>query len=133
MTTYLIERENEQMLRTSKRDFVFPGGQKRTLEAYRVVWIWFDRIAKGGSFTEERMIEYLPNIAEENKTSLDEALGQLVEMILKAHDAENWDLTDDTLALTMARQGLESFYLRKKLGLRKPKTIKVSKQIQKRN
>lgn len=129
MLKYLIERENEQMLRTSKRSFTFPDGNKRTLEAYRVVWTWFDRIAEAGCYTEERIIDVLPDFAKDLNLTFEEALPELIETILKAHDSCDWDLTDDTLALTMARQGLESFYLRKKLGLKRPKKIAISRKL----
>lgn len=129
MLTYLIERENEQMLRTSKRNLTFPDGQTRLIETYRVVWTWFDRIAENGSYSKERMIELIPGLAEEKNISFEDALVTLVEMILKAHDKADWDLTDDTLALNLARQGIEAFELRKKLGLKRPKQIAISRKL----
>ncbi len=130
MLEHLIERENEQMLRTSKRSFTFPDGKKRTLEAFRVVWTWFDRIIEAESYTEERIVDILPGFAEDLGLSFEEALPELIELIVKAHDLCDWDLTDDTMALTMARRGIDSFYLRKKMGLKRPKKIVVNRELQ---
>lgn len=113
MLSYLVERENEQILRTSKRCFSFPDGQTQTVEAYRVTWCWFDRIAANGAYSSEDMIELLPKWAEEKKVSLTEALPLMVECILKAHDDVHWDLTDDTLALNEGRRRIDAFNKRK--------------------
>ena len=131
MLTYLIERENEQMLRTSKRTLEFPDGETRTLETYRVVWNWFDRIvANQYAMSQDKILEMTVMWAEGKSVSLDDALAQIIECAVKECDRCDWDLTDDTLALTMARQGVESFYLRKKLGLRRPKKIAISRSLQ---
>ncbi len=43
MIEYLIEREREENFRTSTRTLTFPDGETRRIEAYRLVWAWFDR------------------------------------------------------------------------------------------
>lgn len=42
MLDYLKEREQEEMFSTSVRMLAFPDGEARRVEAYRLVWRWFD-------------------------------------------------------------------------------------------
>lgn len=43
---YLLEREQEELFRTSVRDIDFPDGKTRRIETYRLVWRWYDRAAE---------------------------------------------------------------------------------------
>lgn len=114
MLTYLIERENEQMFRSSKRTLEFPDGETRTLETYRLVWNWFDRIvANQHAMSQDKILEMTMMWAEGKSVGLDDALAQMIECAVKEYDRCDWDLTDDTLALSEARRRMEAFQARK--------------------
>ena len=91
MIDYLIERENEEILRISKRNFEFPDGETRQIEVYRVVWNWYDRIVADGAYDEKSTLALTLQWMDEKKVSMNDAFAQSVECILKAHDEAGWD------------------------------------------
>lgn len=114
MLNYLIERENEEMLRTSVRVLNFPDGETCRVSAYRLVWSWFDRIITSDfAPDEDKLLEMTQGWALQHTVSIDEAFGQLIECVVKTGEELGMDYTDDTLPLSIARQRLEQFQERK--------------------
>ncbi|EFL90212.1 hypothetical protein [Ahrensia sp. R2A130] len=114
MLTYLIEREHEEILRTSKRRFECPDGETRTIEVYRAVWNWYDRIVADAAYDEASTLALALQWSHERNVSLDDAFALSVQCILKAHDEAGWDLTNDTAALDMARKRIDAFKARQR-------------------
>lgn len=114
MLDYLVERENEEMFRTSVRDIEFPDGEIHRIESYRLVWTWFDRaVAYGHVPDEEWILEATLQWADEKQVPLAEALGQLLNFMVKEAESSGADFTDDNLPLLIARRRLEKFHARK--------------------
>lgn len=114
MLDYLVERENEEMFRTSLRELKFPDGETRRIETYRLVWAWYDRVIVYEDVpSEEWVLQMALQWAEEKQVPIDEALGQLINFIVKEAEADGADFTDDNLHLTIARQRMAKFQERK--------------------
>ena len=114
MLEYLVERENEEMFRTSVRDVDFPDGKTRRIETYRLVWTWFDRTCAYEHAPEKDWILNMTlRWADEKCLSIDEALGDLLNFMVKDAEANGMDHTDDNLMLDIGRQAIERFQKRK--------------------
>jgi hypothetical protein len=114
MLSYLIDRENEEMLRVSSRALTFPDGEPRRIETYRLVWLWFDRLITAPYGPDETtLLEHTLMWAEEKNRPLDQALGELVEYTVQVMEEKGMDITDDPYPLMLAREGLATFEARK--------------------
>jgi len=114
MLDYLIDREHEEMLRVSSRTLTFPDGETRRIEAYRLVWAWFDRIVASSHVTDEaKLLEMTLAWANEKAVPLETAFGQLIECVVKTGETLGVDYTDDTIPLTIARDQIARFHSRK--------------------
>ncbi len=114
MLSYLIERENEEMFRTSKRKIDFPDGVTRHIETYRLVWTWFDRVITSDDVPDETWIlEAALQWSDEKGVSIADALGQLLNFIVSEVENNGADFTDDNLSLLVARQQMDKFKARK--------------------
>ncbi len=114
MFEYLIAREKEEMLRVSSRALSFPDGQCRKIEAFRLVWTWFDRVvACSWAPDEDELLEMTLNWADEKSVPVEEALGHLLDYFVRTSEEMGMDITDDTLKLSVARQQMERFHERK--------------------
>ncbi|WP_395173320.1 hypothetical protein [Roseibium alexandrii] len=114
MLEYLIDRENEEMLRAERRTLTFPDGETRTIQAYRLVWRWFDHlIAAEYGPSEETILQHTLQWAQEKSVPLEQALSELVDYTLKCTEDAGMDVTDDPYPLMLAREGLAKFTARK--------------------
>lgn len=114
MLEYLVERENEEMFRTSVRDIDFPDGKTRQIETYRLVWTWFDRTcAYEHAPDKDWILDMTLKWAEDKGLTVDEALGDLLNFMIKEAEAIGMDHTDDNLNLIIAKQAVERFHERK--------------------
>lgn len=114
MLDYLIDREYEEMLRVSSRTLTFPDGETRRIEAYRLVWSWFDRIVASSQVIDEaKLLEMTLSWANEKAVPLETAFGQLIECVVKTGERIDVDDTDDMIPLTVARDQIARFHERK--------------------
>lgn len=114
MLTYLIDRENEEMFRTTIRSLTFPDGETHRIEAYRLVWSWYDRlIAYEYGSTEENILQATLDCSVEEKLELADALGRVVDYMVKIREAGGMDVTDDPLELNLAQKAVSRFHSRK--------------------
>lgn len=114
MLSYLHEREREEMYRTSARSLVFPDGKARRVEAYRLVWSWFDRaIAYEFGPDQREILELTLKCAKEESLGLEEALGRVLNYVIQRDEVGGMDYTDDDLQLLLAKRGMEKFQERK--------------------
>ena len=114
MFDYLIEREREEMFRTSIRSIDFPDGETRAIDTYRLVWRWYDR-AMDYEFGPKK--DWLLNIvlkcAKEEGVTIDEAFGMVLNQVIRQDESDGMDYTDDKLELLVAKQAMERFRDRK--------------------
>jgi len=104
MLRYLIERENEEMFRTTTRDIQFPDGETRRIETYRLIWIWYDRaIAYTYGPAETQILNLTLKCAAEENSHLSEALGRVLNYILKTGETQGLDYTDDKLNIIIGK------------------------------
>lgn len=105
MFDYLVQREHDEMFRTSIRELEFPDGTRRKVEAFRLVWAWFDR-SLNYEFGRDQMslLTSTLDCAEEEKVDLGTALGKVLNRSVQ--NIENWggDFTDDNIALEAQRR-----------------------------
>lgn len=114
MLDYLIERENDEMFRTSTRTLSFPDGRERRVEAYRLVWRWFDRsIAYEFGFDEETILRLTEKCEAEENLPVGQALGRVLNYFIGNLEAAGMDFTDDNLALSLGRERLQRLHARK--------------------
>ncbi len=114
MLDYLIERENEEMFRTSVRCLTFPDGDTQRIEVYRLIWRWYDRlIAYEFGPDEERILTLTRQCSEEERIPLDTALGRAVNYLVESYEAMGLDTTDDPLQLMVAKEAIHRFHQRK--------------------
>jgi hypothetical protein len=114
MLGYLLDRENEEMLRAESRTLDFPDGQTRSIQTYRLVWRWFDRlIAAEYGPSENTILQHSLMWSDKKNVPIDQALGELVDYTVHAMEEKGMDVIDDPFPLMMAREGLARFAARK--------------------
>ncbi len=114
MLNYLVERENEEMFRTTVRSLTFPDGETCRIEAYRLVWSWYDRlIAYEFGPDEDRILTLARQCSAEEDLPLSDALGRVVNYLLESYESMGLDVTDDPLELNLAQQPISQFHNRK--------------------
>lgn len=105
MFDFLIERENEEMLRTSSRTVTFPDGTTEKIAAYRLVWAWFDRcIAYEFGPSEQQLLHYTQRCMIEEKLDAGAALGRVVNFFAEDLERLGGDITDDNTPLLVAQR-----------------------------
>ena len=115
MLAYLIERENEEMLRTLARTLSLPDGQLCRIEVYRIVWLWFDRlVAYEFAPSELEILALAVKCSEEENLSLGDALGCVIDYLVQTWEQSSLDITDDALEALAARKALTEFSKRRK-------------------
>lgn len=101
----LIERDKEEALRCSRRTLEFPDGTLRDIEAFRVVWRWFDNlIAYEFAADHDEILDYVLRTMEAQGCDEGEALGLVVEHLVTGTELRGGDVTDDNLVLHVARR-----------------------------
>ncbi|WP_413207892.1 hypothetical protein [Rhodospirillum sp. A1_3_36] len=117
MLDYLIEREKKEMFRVSTRTLTFPGGREERVEAYRLVWSWWDRaLACEFTYTEDAFLTMVERCATMEKLTLGQALGRVLDYVIMTGEADGLDYTDDNIALQVSKEATRRFYERKKSG-----------------
>lgn len=105
MFDFLIERENEEMFRTSSRTVTFPDGTTEKIAAYRLVWAWFDRcIAYEFGPSEQQLLYYTLRCMIEEKLDAGTALGRVVNFFAEDLERLGGDITDDNTQLLVAQR-----------------------------
>ncbi len=123
MIEYLIEREREENFRTSTRTLSFPDGETRRIEAYRLVWTWFDRaVAYEFGPSEEDILTMTLRCADMERRAPDAALGRVLGYLIQRDEAGGMDYTDDNLQLMLAKRGVRRFHERRKCRSPKGRT-----------
>lgn len=103
MFEYLIAREQDEMFRTSVRHLEFPDDKTRKIETYRLVWTWYDRaIAYEFGPTQDWLLDLVLKCAQEENISESQALGRVLDHIIKKDESDGHDYTDDHLELNIA-------------------------------
>lgn len=117
MFDYLAQRDLEEKYRTSVRELEFPDGVKRKIEAYRLVWDWYDRtLAYTFAPDADEILESTLHVAELNNMDLGEALGWVVDDYAEHIEKAGGDYTDDNLELLVAKRAMDRFHSKKKSG-----------------
>ncbi len=117
MFDYLVEREQEENFRTSVRELKFPDGVTRKVEAFRLVWTWYDRtLAYEYAPDQDELLTYTLNTSRLNDMALGEALGWLLNDYAAWIEALGGDYTDDNLELLVAKRAIDRFDAKKKSG-----------------
>ena len=117
MFDYLIERQREEDFRTSTRTLTFPNGDTHRVEAYRLVWNWFDRFrAYEFGMSEAEILSFTLRCHEDEELPLGDALGRVLDYFVRDWEASGMDITDDPLELTLAKHGMQRFQERKRSG-----------------
>lgn len=115
--TKLIEREQEEMLRTSTRSLTFADGTTHAVETYRLTWCWFDRlIAYDYAPNEAHILKTVLACAAEDDLPLGPALTRVVEFFVMRTEARVADITDDNLPLLVAKRRIQARRERKRDG-----------------
>tara|TARA_B100002003_G_scaffold244784_1_gene271439 strand:- start:6343 stop:6699 length:357 start_codon:yes stop_codon:yes gene_type:complete len=114
MFDLLFERDREDALRVSTRPLDFPDGICREVEAYRVVWRWYDNLlAYAFAADAPEILGYVLRTMEAQGCDEREALGRVVEYLVIGTEQRGGDLTDDNLPLQLARRQLEAWRTRR--------------------
>ena len=115
MLKYLIEREQEEQFRTTTRNLTFPDGETRRIEAYRLVWRWYDRaLAYTYGPTEAEILNLTLECSKEENIPLGEALGKVLDYMIATGENQGLDYTDDSIEQLVAKRGADKFYNRKR-------------------
>lgn len=95
MLRFLIERENEEILRPAARTLFFPDGTTHNIETYRLIWRWFDRLIECDfAPTEQRLLHYTLRCQEEEGLSLNDALVKVIGFFVQDLESLKLDVTD---------------------------------------
>ena len=115
MLDRLLERDHEDSLRTTKRKLDFPDGTTREIDAYRVVWRWYDNlIAYEFAADAPEILDYVLRCMEHQGCDEAEALGLVVEYLVIGTEHRGGDVTDDNLALQLAQRQKDKWRDRKR-------------------
>lgn len=111
MLDYLMARDQEEVLRTTARRLRFPDGETRRVEAYRLIWSWFDRaIAYEFGPDQDELLGLTIKCAEEEALPLGRALGRVLNYVIERDEARGMDYTDDNVALLLAKRAVTTFH-----------------------
>lgn len=106
MLEMLKERETEEMFRTEVRVLECPDGEARRIEAYRLVWRWFDRLAAYEFAPDaDRILHYALRAMDEEDLEIGVALGRVVDFFVEQLERQGADITDDDLEALAAKRG----------------------------
>ena len=115
MLDYLEEREKEEWFRTSTRELEFPDGTTQRVEAYRLVWTWFDRsCAYEFGLDAPEILTTAPRAQAAENVDIGTAIGLALNYHVRNLEAQGADHTDDPIALTLAKRGVQAFHERHK-------------------
>ena len=112
---YLMEREQDNLLRTATRTLRFPDGTSRKVTAYRLCWVWFDRIL-GPYFGHDydELLGFVLKCMETDGVDEGEALKRVLGQVVWEDEVRmGVDYTDDPFLLDVARAQVAKFEARK--------------------
>lgn len=111
---FLIERENELMLRAETRAVSLPGEPPQKVEAYCLVWRWYDRLIAGERYmSEAELMTYVRRCMDETGDAIEAALPRVVSHMVEAFDAQGVDITSDDIVGMLAKRGMARWRERK--------------------
>lgn len=117
MFEYLVSREQDEMFRTSIRNLKFPDGKTRKIETYRLIWSWYDRaLAYEHGPSKDWILNLVLKCAQEENLTVSQALGRVIDYVIKKDENDGLDYTDDNLQDLIAKQAIEKFQTRKQLS-----------------
>ena len=115
MLDRLLERDHEESLRTTKRKLDFSDGTTREIDAYRVVWRWYDNlVAYEFAPTAEELADLILRTMDHQGCDEAEALGRVVEYCVAFAEHHGGDVTDDNLLLQVAHRQMGKWRDRKR-------------------
>lgn len=104
----------KKMFRTTVRSLTFHDGETHRIQAYRLVWSWYDRlIAYEYGSTEENILQATLDCSAEEGLKLPDALGRVVNYMVELRESGGMDVTDDPLQLNLAQEAISRFHSRK--------------------
>ncbi|MEM8615853.1 MAG: hypothetical protein AAGF20_02855 [Pseudomonadota bacterium] len=113
MFEYLMEREQEEWFRTSKRRVTFPDGSTREVEAFRLIWAWFDRsCAYEFGLDAHEILETAERCADVEDVDIGTAIGMVLNHYIRRLEAQGADHIDDAIALSLAHERKSRFHRR---------------------
>ncbi|MGB0659556.1 MAG: hypothetical protein ACPGNV_05190 [Mangrovicoccus sp.] len=103
MFSYLIDRDQEDNFRFSKRQLTDVDGAPLSIRAFRIVWRWFDHLVayEFGPDAQE-ILNTAHKIAARQEAPLEIALGHAVAYHLYELEQMGGDVTDDNIELVAA-------------------------------
>ncbi|WP_299628373.1 hypothetical protein [uncultured Tateyamaria sp.] len=115
---YLMDREREVLLKTCIRYIELPISGRQRIEAYDLVWTWYDRLlAYPHGNDEDRLHHFWERCIVEEGCTPSDALVRLVYEILEGYDERGVDIIDDAIALNIAHERMAAWRARKASGL----------------
>lgn len=111
MFKYLHERELDELYRTSTRTLKCDDGKPVKIEAYRLIWAWFDRLIGQDrfEFEAEEIISCAKECAVDVDVELGTALGIVIDDMVSYLELSGIDATDDLLPVHIAQAGMMRF------------------------
>lgn len=117
MLDHVLERDREEALRTTTRVLDFPDGTTRKVEAYRVVWRWFDHLcAYEFAADAPEILGYAQKTMAQKNYDEGEALALVVDYLVTGTEERGGDVTDDNPALMLAKSQMDTWRQRKDTG-----------------
>ena len=107
---YLLERSQEVLLRPKSRVVDLPVSGRQSVEAYALVWDWYDLIlAYPYGNDQDRLFHFWERCIAEEGLSPADALVRLVFEIVEGYDAGGVEIADHNLALDIAKERLANW------------------------
>lgn len=107
---YLLERSQELLLRPKSRVIDLPVSGRQTIEAYALVWDWYDHIvAYPYGNDQDRLYHFWERCIAEEGCSPSDALVRLVFELVEGYDADGVEIAEHNLALDVAKERLANW------------------------
>ncbi len=95
MSTYLMEREKTELLKTTQRLIAFPDGEERWIKMFNLHWRWYDRLVQYGFGPEEKnLLNWAILTSKDTGKDLDESLQDQIEHTLWLWEKDGIDVTE---------------------------------------
>ncbi|MEM6890784.1 MAG: hypothetical protein AAGA74_16200 [Pseudomonadota bacterium] len=113
-TKFLLDIETERLLRKQSRTITFPNSGLQTVEAYAVVWQFYDRLLayRHGAGEERIKQNWAACMAEEGLCASD-ALVRLVHVYLERIERVGLDITESSVVSKVAQRRRGAWVARK--------------------
>ncbi|SMX28200.1 hypothetical protein TRP8649_02315 [Pelagimonas phthalicica] len=111
---FLMDLEREILLRKQVRQVELPGAGSHQVEAYALIWHWYDRLA---SFEfgvgEAKLRHYWQRCIDEENLSPSNALIRLVYVFTEGYQRDGIDIANHNLTLDLAQKHMAAWRERK--------------------